>query len=336
MNARRVVPRIKYRDTNIAELVTSISYSDTEDITDDVSISIADPIRLFATDLFPTVGDKLTVGFELVNYPVEGKSGYIGIGSFEVDDFSQGSNGFTINGVTIPITGSARSEKKYKTWENIRLSGILRDIAVNAGIDCIYDSDYDPLYDKKEQSNESDLEFLSSLANDDGMCIKISNGKLVIFDEAAYDEAEPSQVIIRGQSNITGEPSFNCSAKDIYSSCEITFTDSKTDNTYSGSFSAPNDLGISRVLRLRESYNSEEDDINFKRKARAELRSQNKNQWTAEIELIGNLNFYAGTNVQLQGWHRWDGKYHITEATHTLSRQGFRTQLNLRRCLEGY
>lgn len=335
MDARRVIPKVVFRQRNISAIVNTISYNDTEDITDDVSVTVVDVSRIFSDDLFPNVGDELNIGISIVNWPTEGKNDYIKLGGFEVDDFSQGDT-FTINAVSVPITGSARSEKKYKTWENIKLSAILRDIATSTGLGYIYDSDYDPLYDKKEQSNESDLEFLSSLAKNDGMAIKISCGKLVVFDKSKYDSQAIVGKIIRGQTNLTGEPSFKCSAKDIYSSCEITFTDSKTDNTYTGSFEAPSSLGVSRVLRKRESYNSEKEDINFKRKARCALREQNESQWTASVELIGNIYYYAGTNIELCGWNNWDGKYHITEAQHSITSGGFTTKLSLRRCLEGY
>lgn len=339
MDARRCIPKVRFKGVNISDIVNSITYNDTEDLTDDISITVVDPARIFANNLFPAVGDVLTVGLKIVNHPTEGKNDYINLGNFDVDDFSQQQT-FTINAVSVPITGSARSEKKYRTWENIRLSAILKDMAKSMGLKYIYDCEYDPLYDKQEQSNESDLEFLSGLAKDDGMAIKISCGKLVIFDKARYDSMPPVAKIIRGQTNITGEPSFKCSAKDIYSSCEITFTDSSSTkskkNTHSGSFTAPQPLGVNRVLRKRESYNSKKEDINFKRKAKSALREQNENQWTATVELIGNCYYYAGTNVELCGWNKWDGKYHITQARHSVSSSGFVTTLSLRRCLEGY
>lgn len=338
MDARRVIPKVRFKGVNISDIVNSITYNDTEDLTDDISITVVDPARIFADNLFPSVGDALSVGLKIVNHPSEGKNDYISLGRFEVDDFSQQQT-FTINAVSVPITGSARSEKKYRTWENTKLSLILKDIAVNAGLGYIYDCEYNPKYDKQEQSNESDLEFLSKLAKDDGMAIKISCGKLVIFDKARYDSMPPVAKIIRGQTNLTGEPSFKCSAKDIYSSCEITFTDNSTKskkNTHSGSFAAPSPLGVNRVLRIRESYNSKEDDINFKRKAKSALREQNENQWTASVELVGSCYYYAGTNIELCGFNKWDGKYHITQAKHSVSSSGFTTSLSLRRCLEGY
>lgn len=324
MKARRIIPYVYFNDTNISHLINSLTYNDTEDITDDVSVSIVHSRGLF--EMWPSLGDKMTVGADMLNWPTEGKNDYIRIGSFEIDEFSRDETLFKISGVAVPISTAARVEKKYKTWEKIRLSGILSDIAAAAGLGAIYDSDYDPLFDKKEQSNQSDLEFLSARAKDNGLALKISDGKLVLFDEEKYDSAAAVENIVRGSALVVREPSFKCSSKNLYSSCEITFTDSKTDKTYNGSFTAPDALGVNRVLRLRESYNSEKDDINFKRKAKYKLREQNKGQWTAEIEVVGNFYYYAGTNVLLSGWGNWDGKYHITEAAHKLG-GGFTTKL---------
>lgn len=333
MKARRIIPHVYFNDTNISHLINDMTYTDTEDITDDVSVSIVRSRGLF--DMWPSIGDKMTVGADMLNFPTEGQNDYKKIGSFEIDEFSQDESLFKISGVAVPISTAARVEKKYRTWENIRLSGILSDIAAAAGLGSIYDSDYDPLFDKKEQSNQSDLEFLSSRAKEAGLALKITDGRLVLFDEEKYDSAAAAAQITRGSSNVVREPNFKCSSKNLYSSCEITFTDSKTDQTYNGSFAAPENLGVNRVLRLRESYNSEKDDMNFKRKAKYKLREQNKGQWTADIEVVGNFYYYAGTNIILSGWGNWDGKYHITEASHKIG-GGFVTSLSLRKCLEGY
>lgn len=333
MKARRVIPYVYFNDTNISHLISGLTYTDTEDITDDVSISIVRNRNLF--DMWPNIGDRITAGADMLNFPVEGKNDYKRIGSFEIDEFSQDENYFKITGVAVPISKSVRAEKKYRTWENIHLSGILGDIAATAGLGALYDSGYDPLFDKQEQSNQSDLEFLSARAKDAGLALKITDGKLVLFDEEQYDAADAVSEIVKGSSLLLREPSFKKSAKNLYSSCEITFTDSKTDNTYSGSFEAPEGLGVNRVLRLRESYNSENDDMNFKRKARHKLREQNKGQQTAEVEVIGNFYYYAGTNIMLRGFGNWDGKYHITEAEHRIG-ETFTTRLSLRMCLNGY
>lgn len=84
--------------------------------------------------------------------------------------------------------------------------------------------------------------------------------------------------IENGLTYIYGYPSFKRNAKNIYTGCEISYFDSKTDKTYKGSFIAPNSPNTGHILRLKENFNSEKDDINLDRKAKSRLREQNKNE----------------------------------------------------------
>ena len=44
----------------------------------------------------------------------------------------------------------------------------------------------------------------------------------------------------------------------------------------------------------------------------------------------------AGITVQVSGYGAFDGKYIIETATHSVSKSGYKTDLTLRRVLEGY
>ncbi len=90
------------------------------------------------------------------------------------------------------------------------------------------------------------------------------------------------------------------------------------------------------MLKLRENFNSESDDINLDRKAKARLREQNKKEWTASCSLVGEIIYFAGTNINFEGWYKFDGKYHLETVTHNISNSGYAIDLSCRRCLEGY
>jgi phage protein D len=256
-------------------------------------------------------------------------------GLFEIDNVNFAAT-VTVNAVAVPITSSARSEKKSKAWKQITLRRISGDISSNAGLSLIYDTDIDPFYDQTDQNDKSDLEFLEDLCKSDGLCVKETNRQLIVFEESKYDAAGPVATIVRGSTDIIGMPSFKRNAKNIYTSCEISYFDSKTDQTYVGSFSAPSVGKVGHTLKLRENFNSESDDINLDRKAKARLREQNKNEWTCDLKLKGDIKYNAGTNIQIVGWHKFDGKYHIVTCTHSIGSGGYVVSLSTRRCLEGY
>ena len=166
--------------------------------------------------------------------------------------------------------------------------------------------------------------------------MKITNGRLIVFEERKY-EAKPKVATIRkGSKNIIGIPRFQRNSKDVYKDCEITYFDPKTDETYVGYFSAPNVTEIGHTLRLRERFNSAYDDMSLNRKTAARLREKNKNEFQCSMDMTGDLIYLAGVNVDIEGWQRLDGKYHIANCRHTIENGGYSASLGMRRCLEGH
>ena len=52
--------------------------------------------------------------------------------------------------------------------------------------------------------------------------------------------------------------------------------------------------------------------------------------------MLGNPGLAAGVTGRLKGWGGWDGKYIVTQATHTVGAAGYITKIKLRRTLGGY
>lgn len=333
MQTRRAFANIHYRGREYPTL--DFSYTDNNDITDDISATVADKDDKWITELFPEIGEVVHAAMHLTNWNGIGDNRSSNLFSFEIDNPSY--NGpFTINAVSVPITHSARSEKKNRSWRQILLSGIAGDFATNAGLRLFYDTSVDPFYDNIDQNDKSDLQFLQELCKSDGLSMKISNGQLIIFEEWKYEQAPSVMTIEKGQKNIIGKPKFNRNSKDVYRAAEITFFNPQDDVTYVGFFEDTSAFAVGHIFRDRERFNSVRDDINLDRKARARLREKNKNQWTIRMTLTGDITYFAGTNVDIVGWGRFDGKYHIVSCSHKIKNAGYTVKLNLRRCLEGY
>ena len=332
--ARRAKAKIHYRGRDISNDIMDFSYTDNNDQTDDVSIMLSDRDERWLGDCFPETGETLNVSIEVFDWNAPGDDRTISLGTFEIDDVGF-SDTVSIKAVAIPITSSVRSEKKNRTWKRISLSGIAGDISGNAGLTLVYETDVDPFYDNADQNDKSDLEFLEELCKSDGLCMKVTDSQLIVFEESKYEAKPAVTTIIKGSTDIIGYPRFNRNAKNIYKACEIAYFDPKTDETYIGYFEAPNTSSVGHTLKLRESYNSESDDRNLDRKAKARLREKNKYEWVCDINLKGDIIYFAGINVEYEGWGRFDGKYHIASVTHSIS-NGYTVSLETRRCLEGY
>ena len=334
-NARRAGVKIYYRSRDISRSVNSFTYNDNYDKTDDISVTFEDRAERWIGEWFPAPGEKFNVWIELFDWRFFNDNRSIELGDFEIDN-PEFSDVVTINAVTIPITSDARSEKKNRAWRQITLSGIAGDIAANTRLRLVYDTDIDPFYDSADQNDKSDLCFLEDLCKSDGLCMKTTNGRLIVFEERKYEAMPAVTTIRKGSSRIIETPTFRRNSKDVYKACEVAYFDPKTDETYRGYFSAPNVSGIGHTLRLRERYNSVYDDMNLNRKAAARLREKNRNEFQCSMSLKGDIIYFSGINVEVVGWQRLDGKYHIAGCRHTIDDSGYSVALEMRRCLEGY
>src|SRR5690606_12817744 len=117
------------------------------------------------------------------------------------------------NGISSPLNGNFKDANKTRAWRNINLSSIAGDIAVRAGLELQYLSNNNPLYTSKEQSETPDSTFLSRLCEEEGLSMKVTDSKIVIFDEkdfeqnpvvATYNESNDNVISYSFKSSLSG------------------------------------------------------------------------------------------------------------------------------------
>ena len=54
-----------------------------------------------------------------------------------------------------------------------------------------FDAPDDPVQDRAEQSEQTDLSFLQKLCKDAGLALKVTDKKIVVFDVSKYEKADP-------------------------------------------------------------------------------------------------------------------------------------------------
>ena len=79
-------------------------------------------------------------------------------------------------------------------------------------------------------------------------------------------------------------------------------------------------------------------DAEAEKVAKKKLRQHKKDEHTASLTLgPGDVRLLGGVNVDVNGWGGHDGKYAVTKAKHSVSGTGgYGTEVELRKCLEGY
>lgn len=340
MQARKAKAIVKFEGkditTSLEDYLSSISYTDNEEeAADDLQLALEDREGNWINNWLEQTGGKgLRVEAKIIQEEDGQKKGLY-CGKFQIDNITSSGppDKVTIKAVSIPSDVKLSSEKKSKAWEKIKLSEIGNEIAKKNKLGYLFDSSTNPKYERREQSKKTDIEFLRELCKDAGVNLKITGNKLVLFDAAKYEKQKPVGTIIKGRWEVFSYR-FATNMKDTgYSSCEVTYTDSKTKKTIKGKFENPKKSRAQKVLKVNTKVSSVAEANEL---ARKQLREKNKNETQANMEVLGNVYFVAGAIVKIQGWGLYDGTYIIQSASHSVSSSGYKTSLSIRKILEGY
>lgn len=285
-----------------------------------------------------TKGLKIQASIVQKNWNGDGKDRVLECGQFELDCIEAGGPGatVTIKGTALPFRAQIRQTRKSKAWEYYTLRQIAQEIATTNGLACIYESAHNPYYERVEQANMSDISFLSRLCRNAGISLKSTNNIIVLFDQASYERQPAIMTIKRGSGQYTKYRLRTGEADQQYDACRVSYVDPATGRVIRGMAYIdgydPNDKN-NQLLNITAKVATVAEAEALAQKM---LRLKNKYEYTAQFTMIGNTALVAGMTVNLADFGAWDGKYLVTQATHSVGRSGYTTQIRLRRVLEGY
>lgn len=340
MQARHARVRIVYNKEDISEQIApfldSFDFKDSADsIADDMSLSLEDRKELWESDWFPDKGANLKASLIFTNWGTEGDV-EIPIGIFEVDEIEVSGlpHKVKIKAVSVPGNNELRGAKKNRAWEKIKLSAIAKEIADRAGIGLYLNLRDDEEIERLEQKNESDLAFLTRVAKEKGCGVKLSDSQLDVYYIPDLDNLDPVLTIKKAANKIKSY-SFRSKTRDIYKACHVKYENAKKGQTIEYTFE-----DVSKEDgQILEVHKEVADVAEAEKLAKGELREKNKDEVTGRIALTGAVNnslLMAGLTVQVEDFHKFDGKYLITSTSHAVSSSGYSCNIDIRRCLDGY
>jgi len=277
-------------------------------------------------------------------------------GTFSLDSMSHDGppSVCKVKCTSVDFQGGIRNDKNDKCWENYNLRGIAEEIATKGGLKLLYCSTINPTFDRKEQDQETDLAFLIRLCDTAKLSIKITDGKLVVFDRKQYENEEALLKITFGDGQYTKWSCSTGSGSVTYDICTVKYTDPKTGKCIEGCYKtdawqeeedrveeANKDKGANdeketpehTELQIRNVKVSTEDEANGV--AESELNLANLFERTVTITIPGNPAMMAGLPIILKKFGYWDGRYMIATCTHSISTSGYTTKLKLRYVRKG-
>lgn len=343
--SRRAEVRIVFEGSDITEdirpYLRSFSYTDNEeDECDNLSIELQDRsgvwLESWAASAIKDAAKSRKIAGTIIrkNWTGRGEDEALDCGEFELDSLTMAGppSTLTMEASSLPYAEPVRQTVKYHAWENISLSGIAWEIAGRAGLSLSWLASGNPFFERYEQFRESDIVFLAELCHENGLSLKATDGKLVIFDQPSFEAAAPIGTIRRGDGSYVKYSLETGEAKAQYSSCHVSYQHPEK-GMIEGSFANP-DAKVEQVLEISAEADSAAEAQAI---AKAFLRLANKFEMTASFTFPGNPQLCAGMTVKLEGFGKWDSKYMIRQAVHKVSGSGgYTTSVKLREVLNGY
>jgi len=298
---------------------------------DDITITLQDRDELFLKSWLPEKTDSVTA--KIVPNESWHTQSVVPCGDFQIDEIVAKGYPRTIEikGVSVPIDSSIRREKHSKTWTKITLKQIAEEIAERGSLTLSYESDNDPYYQSRYQHDQSDLAFVQRLAEDADLSVKIADGKLVVFDSLKY-EIEPASFTIKADDYRLISYDLKTQSHGIYKAATVRYHSSDEKKAQVYTYSPPNAPKVGQILNIDERVDSLAE---AKTLAMKKLRQSNKREITGSIVLVGDTDVYPGKNFNLEGFGRFDQKYHIEKVTHSIA-NGYTITLEFHKCIEEY
>ncbi len=239
------------------------------------------------------------------------------------DCINQARGSIRIKGLSLPPKAKTG---KTKAWESIRFLQMAGEIAGTHGFALETFGVTDHLYERLDQLNETDFDFLQRRCILEGYSLKICNGKVVIYSEQDFETKAAVKTLSMDQFD--GDYEFKAASAGLYAACVINCS------TLAGVITKeyiPALAPSGPILKPRIYVTSLAE---AERYCKGLLRAANKNENTGRMQIELDPDLAAGSCVEIDGVGLADGKYFIEQAVHRLKEK--KTIMKLRKPLEGY
>ena len=288
----------------IADRILKVFYNGT-DITEDISINSC------IHDMFAcSTADTLVLKFNDINkvwdsWKPENEDiisivcGVAKSGAMYIDSVVPENGLMTLRASSIPPTAKTVNNK---SWENVRLLQLAKEIADRHGLGFENYGVEDRLYSYVRQDNMPDFEFLQQRCELESLAFLVYDKKLVLYSEEYLEKQTPIKTIkIDPDKNFT----YTDNAQKGFRKITIKNGDLTGTATSSNGLSKAKEIVIS-------TYISGQDEAN--RFAKGILRQENKNLRTGVFKDAIMRDFSAGSilNIETPGTKSWNGQAFIS------------------------
>lgn len=357
---------------DLAPYLTNISVNDKLSAeVDDITITLDDRDGRFITNWWFERGDALQASVTLFEDDDKKSNATCNFGTFEIDLITYKSSPASTVEIKAVATFNSKLRKEIhnKKWEKTTLSKICKSITDSLGMKLSYEgADINML--SCDQTDMTDLQFLSKLCEDNDFVIKIANNTLYIAKQTTLEKAEPVATLslyeftsceagaqgfdlykeaiasywvphtkrpksARAIANAKQDAELKKNQPEYYKEHHNNSNKStkpKKDKYKTEHYlSSANIQGGGKILYIRQKFKSAAE---AESKALAALAQKNRGEYRIHATLPGNPKICAGVTIYIVDIGRFEGKYFVDNATHSKTRSGgYVTEFTAHMCL---
>ena len=310
---------------DLAPSLLSFTFTDNaKDTADDISITLEDRTGLWLHDWTPSKGDVITAS---IIHHDGAKTQSLPCGSFSIDqiEYSYPPAVLSIKAVSSSVKKSASQVKKSRSWENVSLREICSDIAAGNNLALMMDTSADAYFERIDQIQQSDLEFLRELCSDHGQAVKIQEGRIVIYDLEDYEAKAPVLTLEITDKRLLSFKFTSKSAK-VVRSVKVRGHNPIKDETYEGEYLDDLEEGSERYEEAVEYLESQSE---AETTAKERCIESNRKEITGSVSLMGDVSLSAGVMIDCVDFGQFSGKHFVNKASHKVDRSGYVVSLEL-------
>lgn len=205
----------------IAHSISSLNYTDnSKNAIDDLEIELENLEYRWLKEWYPDENAQLLVG---IHEELENEANFLDLGTFYVDEPTFEDHKLTLKCLALPLDQNIRDQKNSVAWESITLKELVTRIANKHEMNTeIYAENV--FFERLDQNQETDLAFINRIVKEIGLNMKVSDDKIIIFDDEEMEKNDTIEVFNIKDYRIRSF-SLKKKNKEIYDKVEVSYYD---------------------------------------------------------------------------------------------------------------
>lgn len=205
----------------IAHSISSLNYTDnSKNAIDDLEIELENLDYRWLKEWYPDENAQLLVG---IYEELENETNFLDLGTFYVDEPTFENQKLTLKCLALPLDQNIRDQKNSVAWERVTLKELVMQIANKHEMNAeLYAENV--FFERLDQNKETDLAFINRVVKEIGLNMKVSDDKIIIFDDEEMEKNDTIEVFNIKDYRIRSF-SLKKKNKEIYDKVEVSYYD---------------------------------------------------------------------------------------------------------------